>query len=378
MAKRRAGRTGSWFAVGLIAAAVAVLVGISAGGDVATPPDTQPRAAEPDSSPGTTPDSPGSAEPDETPGSDSPNSGETGPPPFRAFRWTSWWNTPVPDDAPTHRHATEILDYLRTAEESGPGCLTLAGAGSNRWGHPIYWAKRSDPQYDVTGINGDRPDELDSLRIPEGAEPADNSDGHMSIYDRARGYVVALTDGEYDEDSDTWTASGATVTYLRSNGYHVGTGRSDEPRNRGSHRGNNGATMAVPWAAVQAGEIRHVLKVASGPEVSNRFVFPMVGSDGEYDGNAVEVPPQGLRLRIKPDIDLTEILDDDEALVIAEALQRYGFYIGDSGGTTALKLEDTVAQGRGQLWDLGTDALCGLPFTDEYWDVLVPGYDPTR
>ena len=30
-----------------------------------------------------------------------------------------------------------------------------------------------------------------------------------------------------------------------------------------------------------------------------------------------------------------------EALVIARALQDYGFYIGDSGGTTALKLENT-------------------------------------
>jgi hypothetical protein len=378
MQKRHAGRTGSWFVIVLIAAAAAVVMSFSAGGDVVTPSATQPGASEPDDSADVVPDDPGSAEPDGTGQVEYPNSGETGPRAFRAFRWNSWWNTPVSQDAPTHPHATEILDYLRTAEESGPGCLTLAGAGSNRWGHPIYWAKRSDPEYDVTGVNGDRPDELDSLRIPLGAEPADNSDGHMSIYDRARGYVVALTDGEYDEDSDTWTASGATVTYLRSNGLHVGTGRSDEPRNRGSHRGNNGATMAVPWAAVQAGEIRHVLKVASGPEVSNRFVFPMVGSDGEYDGTAAEVPPQGLRFRIKPDLDLRELIRDDEALVIAEALQRYGFYIGDSGGTTALKLEDTVAQGRGQLWGLEGDALCALPFTDEYWDVLVPGYDPSR
>jgi hypothetical protein len=67
-----------------------------------------------------------------------------------------------------------------------------------------------------------------------------------------------------------------------------------------------------------------------------------------------------------------------EALIIARALQRYGFYIGDSAGATALKLENTAAEGRGQLWDVSTDALCGLPFKPQYWDVVAEGYDPSR
>ena len=69
---------------------------------------------------------------------------------------------------------------------------------------------------------------------------------------------------------------------------------------------------------------------------------------------------------------------DPEALVIAEALQRYGMYIGDSGGTTALKLEDTESEGRGEVWSLPADALCGLPFTSSYWEVVAEGYDPSR
>ena len=99
----------------------------------------------------------------------------------------------------------------------------------------------------------------------------------MSIYDRQKGYVVALSGAEYDADADAWSAEGATVTYLDSNGLHVATGRSDDPRNRGSHRGNNGATMAVELDEVRSGAVRHVLKVAAGPEVADRFVFPMVG-----------------------------------------------------------------------------------------------------
>lgn len=253
----------------------------------------------------------------------------------------------------------------------------LAGAGASPWGTPSYWAKPSDPSYDIRGLRLRVP-ELESLRIPRSAKPAANNDAAMSIYDLQKGYVVALTEVNYDAGSDTWSASGATVTYLDSNGLNVQTGRSDDTRNVGSHRGNNGATMAVSWDQVQTGAIRHVMKVAAGPEVANRFVFPMVGSDGNYQGGNAAVPPQGLRLRIKASIDLKDLNLSPQALVIARALQRYGFYIGDSGGTTALKLENTRAEGRGQLWNIKADALCGLPFTTDYWNVVSEGYDPTR
>lgn len=298
--------------------------------------------------------------------------------PYRAFSADSWWNTPLPANAPQAAAERAILHYLRTAPESGEGCLTLAGAGDNRWGQPIYWAKPTDTSYDVQGIAYGRPPELNHLRIPAGTRPAGNDDGTMTIFDLRKGYVTALTDADYDATNDEWSASGATVTYLDSNGLHALTGRSDESRNIGTHRGNNGATMAVRWDLVQAGAIRHVLKAASGPEVANRWVFPMVGSDGDYTGNDPAVPAQGLRLRIKASVDLSSLGLHPQALVIARALQRYGFYIGDSGGVTALKLEDTVAEGRGQLWDLAANDLCGLPFTPEYWDVLSERYDPSH
>jgi hypothetical protein len=99
-----------------------------------------------------------------------------------------------------------------------------------------------------------------------------------------------------------------------------------------------------------------------------------VGSDG--DSRDPAAPPQGLRFRIKPSVDLDSLGLPRQALVIARALQEYGFYIGDSGGVTALKLEDTRLEGRGELWSLAPDALCGLPLSPQYWDVLPGGYRP--
>jgi hypothetical protein len=307
---------------------------------------------------------------------DGPAVRSVGEPAARAFSDDSWWNTPLPRRTPTNPDAAKILRYLRTAPESGRGCLVLAGAGHSPWGQPMYLARPGDTAYHVRLPARLRLPELRHLRIPAGAESARNNDGSMTIYDVRRGYVVMLTDAAYDARTRRWRASGATVTYLASNGLDVRTGRSDDDRNRGSHRGNNGATAAVAYSEVHDGAVRHILKVAVGPEVAHRFVFPMVGSDGDYLGHDPAVPPQGLRLRLRQSVDLSGL--DRQAQVIAHGLQRYGFYIGDSGGTTALKLENTVAEGRGQLWDLEADALCGLPFQPRYWQVLPEDYDPTR
>jgi hypothetical protein len=286
---------------------------------------------------------------------------------------------PLPDDTPLNPANDEILEYLRTAPDSSEGCLWFAGADHSPWGQPIYWSEPGDPTYDVSPlVPKELPPELGSLRIPRGATTANNDDASMTIFDVQKGYVVALTRASYDRPSDTWSTGSATVTYLDSNGLHVDTGRSDDPRNRGGHRGNNGATMAVMWHEVRAGAIRHVLKIASGPELANRAVFPMVGSDGAYEGSDPAVPPQGLRLRIRPSVDLDSLGLSEDVLVVARALQEYGVYLGDSSGRTSLKLESTLAEGRGQMWNIRPDALCGLPFTEQYWEVLPEGYYPKR
>src|SRR3712207_114024 len=194
---------------------------------------------------------------------------------------------------------------MSTAKESGDGCLRLAGAGDSSWGQPVYWAEPGDPTYDVEVGKENPPPEMQALRIPQGARAAENNDASITVFDLDRGYVVAMTDAFYDEDADTWEASGATVTYLDSNGLDARTGHASDPRNLGSHRGNNGAVMMARLDEVAAGRIDHVLKVASGPEVSRRWVFPMVNSDG--DSNNPSAPKQGLRFRIKPSVDLDSL-----------------------------------------------------------------------
>lgn len=294
----------------------------------------------------------------------------------RMFAPGSWWNTPVPAAAPESPDAGQILRYMSTAAQAAPGYLHLAGAGASPWGQPYYWAGSGDPTYRVRSTRFALPPELASLRIPKGARAADTSDGAITVVDQQRGYVASLWHAAYHADSHTWSAGGAQVSYLDSNGLDARTNKSDNPHNGGSLRGNNGAVAGVRFDEVKAGSIDHVLKIALGPDASLRHVFPMVGSDGS--SNDPFAPPTGLRLRIKPSVDLKTLNLTPEALVIARAIQRYGVYVGDDAGTTSLKLENTRVEGRGQLWTLPGSALRSLPFTSSFWDVLPEGYDPSR
>ena len=295
--------------------------------------------------------------------------------PYRAFTATSYWNTPLPVDAPVSRRSQKILAFIM--RKATTPYVHLAGANdSGQWGNPIYWAKSDDPTYNVgNSCVFDRPPEFASIRIPRGAKPDPSSDSGMTIYDLDKSIVYGLHKARYNDSKDKWRACGGSVYYLASNGLDGGLRRSDEKRNQG-HRGVPPSTFAVRYEEVQDGAIEHVLKVAV-PLTKCKHVFPMVNDEcGTRKKNA---PPEGARIRINPSVDLSSINLSPEALTVAKTLQKYGAVIGDqSGGPISLKLENTVAEGRGQLWagTLTSNALAEIPLSS--FEVVRLGYDPTR
>ncbi len=138
------------------------------------------------------------------------------------------------------------------------------------------------------------------------------------------------------------------MTYLASNGLNVNTGRSDDPRNIGTHRGNTGPTMAASWDQVKQGAIRHVLKVAVGSRARRPVRLPDGRLRRWVQGEQTRrCRPRGLRLRIKPSVDLNALHLSPEALIIARALQQYGFYIGDSSGRDSAEAREHQGRGPG-------------------------------
>jgi hypothetical protein len=295
--------------------------------------------------------------------------------PYRAFSPSSYWNTPLPLDAPVDTNSENIIAFIK--EHSTTDFVHFGGATpEGTWGNPIYWAKRGNPSYEIRNTcSFEPPPEFASVRIPRGARPDPSSDSAMTVYDVAKGHVYAFHWTNYDKASDTWSACGGAVYYLNSNGLHGTLRRSDEPRNDG-HRGVPPPAFAVRYDEVQFGEINHVLKIGV-TATKCAHVFPMVRD--ECGTTATHAPPEGTRIRIKPSIDLSLLGLSAPELVVARALQEYGAVIGDQGGgPVSLKLENTVAEGRGQLWDgvLTSDSLAAIPL--DGYEVIELGYDPTR
>jgi hypothetical protein len=285
------------------------------------------------------------------------------------FSSDSYWNTPLPPDAPVDPGSAAIIRFLMSDNDPEYVILTGLNRPGGAFGRPMYWAKPGDPTYRVRGIGVSLPPELDSLRIPRGAEPDPTADSAMTVFDPGRGYVVGLFRAAFRDGH--WHAGGADVFYLRSNGLDGSLPQSDDRRN-GGHRGMPQALNGVRLDEIRSGSIRHVLEIFVN-QTKCEHVFPMVGD--ECGTNDPSAPPEGTRIRIRPDIRLSRLHLSPYALIIARCLQTYGAVIGDqSGGQASLKVENTLAEGRGDLWagHLTPDSLQGIPLAD--FEVIPLGY----
>jgi hypothetical protein len=279
----------------------------------------------------------------------------------------------LPADAPLDPNSIAMMDWIRG--DTTVDYIRLGGTGSNGlWGNPVYWSTNNDPTFHV--VNNCRlsqPPEFADMHIPRGAASDATSDSAMTVYNEQAGIVYGLWHASYDPSTDRWSACGGAVYYLDSNGLARGATGSDDPRNVG-HRGLPPSTYAVLFNEIHQGSIDHVLKISVNT-TKCAHVFPMVGD--ECGTTATFAPPEGTRIRIKPSVSFAGLGLSPAALVIARALQKYGAIIGDqSGGPATLKLENTSAEGRGQLWTgvLDADSLRSIPFED--YQVISPGWRP--
>ena len=278
-----------------------------------------------------------------------------------AFSSDSYWNLPIPTDAQVDPRSAQIVAFL-AADNRLDGCITLAGAGKDEWGMPVYLADDASPEFAVESTKYNVPGEFQSLRIPKDAAPAATSDAEMVIYDVERGYVAQLSKAAVSSETNAWTVTGGSIAYLDSNGIYGAIDGVGDPRNGGSFRGYNGAVAAVSYDDVLDGRIDNVLKIGVNSS-RDEAIFPLINSDG--DSLDPDAPSQGQRLRIRANVDLAQYGLSGQALTIARGLQEFGAIIGDStGGGIVLKLEDMKRAGTTGSWDLDRTSLCSIPASD--------------
>ncbi len=211
---------------------------------------------------------------------------------------------------------------------------TLADVGGShglfvalrRWTVPVYYASASTPRTDVRLTASWRvADWMLRVPIPGNAAPDPSSDGHMTILDRATGCEFDFYQARHENGG--WSAGWGNSLRLAGKGVYP---------HGFSARGSGFANLAgVIWPKeLRAGTIKHAL-MFSYPYTSSRgAVGPATETDGEStDADAL---PEGARLQLDPHLDLRKLGLSPAAYTIGRALQRYGMYLGDTGGSVSL------------------------------------------
>jgi hypothetical protein len=274
------------------------------------------------------------------------------------FTADSFWNRRLPDDAPLDDRSDGFIAWLRDHTNG----FLITGLEGNPWGMPFFEATDADPTWPVSlEVENPQVEPLlhEGLRAPYRTVTAltGTGDSPLVILDADRGYQAALWQTVFDGSS--FSATAASIYWADSNGLQPGDTNPDgDPRNRG-HRGVAPSTMFVRRSQIARRRIDHVLKVAI-PGTAEWHVRPMIRHE-EGQGGLIG---EGMRLRIRPDVDLATYELSRPALTIARALQRYGAIIGDNSGaeSIALKVEQDTGQWAGV--DLSADSLRSIPFDD--------------
>ncbi|OGD03616.1 hypothetical protein A2989_02960 [Candidatus Amesbacteria bacterium RIFCSPLOWO2_01_FULL_48_25] len=302
------------------------------------------------------------------------------PPPvgsvYRSHTNDSYWNVPMPANAPIDIHSsTYITDSQTSSENLDYLGLTAAPDALQDFGYPIYWATASDPTYNynytyIDPVTNNPVTVTIPYRIPLGAKPASGSDGALIVYDRGWNQVIEMWKAVYNSTSNSWSYASFKHYVLDSNGLAFGVTGYTTVLNFG-HRGIPPPARAIRVDEVQAGAINHRLECfwwATGTNYANHY-WPMSGDEGAKGG----IVPEGIVARIKPSVNLSTKGLTPPALVIARALQTYGCTVGDNtgaGNRVQLELNKTAWQNLG----LTFSALSSIPWSD--YEFIQGGYDP--
>lgn len=253
----------------------------------------------------------------------------------RAFRGTSWWNTPL-GRAPRDSHNARYIRDAQVARHTQSYLKLVIG----KWGMPVFRSRAADPAYRINPAAGPTV----RIRIPRHARPMPTSDAAMVVVDATSRQVVNLSGAVFHRATHRWTARSASRYWSDSNG--IAQGLPTGTRGNLGHRGIPGSVQAVTKKEIRSGVIRHRLEMywwETAPRTPGgaEAYFPMTGAETATKSGVV---PEGIVIRIKRSVDLRTRHLSPAALTIATALQRYGAVIGDNSGSgNNLKLQSNAS-----------------------------------
>lgn len=247
----------------------------------------------------------------------------------RPFPSTSVWNLPV-GSTPVAANSSALMTYF-LAHALHPN-MTL-----HDWGVSVSETHASDGSFTVpcTRYSNCTLGAFGAFRIPSTAVPDPSADGYLAVVD-------PLAQREWD----MWQATSSGPAWSASAGAALATtGNGTAPSGTASGDAANFPLLAgiVRPEEILQGHIDHAL-VFGMPGVSDLgHVCPATHNDGSTsDPNALE---EGAHLQLDPTLDVDSLPIPAWEKTIAHAMQTYGMYLRDNGGSFVVYTENPVSRG---------------------------------
>jgi hypothetical protein len=202
----------------------------------------------------------------------------------------------------------------------------IASMGRDTALHADYGADFGIPFVAVTGntsrsaVSFSQDDESDSGPYPIPANPPveGGDDAHILMIETDECKLYELY--AVRQSGSQWSAYSGAIFDLRSNA-----------RRTDGYTSADAAGLAifpglVRYDEVASGEIRHAIRFTA-TRTRDAYVWP-----ASHSASAItdpNVPPMGIRVRLKPETDITAL--SPEAQVVARALKKYGAILADNG-----------------------------------------------
>ncbi|HEY2258771.1 MAG TPA: hypothetical protein VGH45_03625 [Solirubrobacteraceae bacterium] len=202
------------------------------------------------------------------------------------------------------------------------------------WGIPVYHASPQSTSYNVACQYYDCWHQFGPVNIPSNAQPQSGGDGHL----------VVLQPG--GQEFDMWigqhTASGWTAGSRWEESAYGSAANCTRVHGCGAADVAGFALAAgmVRPEEIAQGHIDHALAITTPDTRANYIACPATDTDGHHDDPSAL--PVGAHVQLDPNINVAALRIPAWEKVIAVALQQYGAYVIDTGGSVAVYAESNL------------------------------------
>jgi parallel beta-helix repeat protein len=237
------------------------------------------------------------------------------------FPQSNIWNKEI-TNAPVHKQSATWLNAIGKCVKVHPD-FDSNNFKNKAAGIAVNYTNNNTPKHLVL-FKYKAESDLVKYPIPEQVKieggASSKGDRHIISFDTDQCILYELFN-VYKRDSGQWTAGSGAVFNLNSNNLRPDKWTSADAAGLPIFPG------LVRHKEVESGVINHALRFTA--RTTNRaYLWPARHFASRH--NNPNLPPMGMRLRLKPDIDVSNF--SPQAKVIAIALKTYGMILADNGG----------------------------------------------